>query len=274
MLLVPARLLGQPSRGHVAVALKLQDVVVVRELPRGRGHTHVRHEQPVFWDALRQSDARALLPSAILALVHEHLHVAPRDLHLDKRAAVHVEVLPLLPEPHVRVTADDAVEHLFHIARAIVNDEPHVLVLVQVLRVLEGVNNDTNTNESRIVGVQVSGDVARLLRDPKRDAVAEELLAGARDAEAQHRAEARAADRRPRPEGALLRLPVRRKAHEVLVHRRVAVDPEVVADFARAIRLELLKRRGKADLLHEVRPRRRRQQRRGRDGRRRPTHCG
>mmetsp|Transcript_15783 Transcript_15783/g.60084 ORF Transcript_15783/g.60084 Transcript_15783/m.60084 type:complete len:216 (-) Transcript_15783:44-691(-) len=127
-------------------------------------------------------------------------------------------------------------------------------MLVQRLRVPEGVKDNPNPHELRVDAMQVSRVVARVVSDPKGDSIAEELLPRAADSESERRREALRGNLHARPQGASLGLPIRREAHEVLVDDRVAVHPEVRTDSPRAIGLEAAERRRKAQLLHQVGP--------------------
>merc|ERR1712091_223573 len=163
---------------------------------------------------------------------------------------------------------------MLDVALALVDDDRDVLVEAEELGVLEGVEDDAQALELLRRPVEVARAVGPRVREPERHAVAEVLLALAADAELERRAELGDADGRRRPDGALLRLAVRRQPHEVAVDRRAAARAPGLAHDALAVGVHLLEGGLEAqglDLRAERDRRRRGEEREQGHRRRRPS---
>mmetsp|Transcript_14554 Transcript_14554/g.45054 ORF Transcript_14554/g.45054 Transcript_14554/m.45054 type:complete len:405 (-) Transcript_14554:246-1460(-) len=236
--------------GRVRGDVEREDVVVVGELARRRGHAEVRAPQPRGVERGRQRDARALDECADVPRVE-------RDHGLERvaiRAAAHDdararrgrdrEIRASLVVPHVARAAGRVREERLGVARAVVDDDRDVLVEAQRLRVLERVEDDADAAERLGRAVEVAGAMRARVRQPEREAVAVVLLPLARDAELERRADFVDASGRGRPESAPLGLAIRRQPHEVRVHRGRAARAPAPTHDAIAARAHVLERRG------------------------------
>jgi len=139
--------------------------------------------EPVLWETLvGVGDGQTGLPLVLAFWVDLDQHLVGGNHEADSTRVEDREVVPLLVVPHLANVAPQLLVVIqVDDLGPIVEDDGDVPVLLPVLNVLEGVNDDPHSGELGTHAVQAPGLVRLVLGQPQRDPIPIELFPLPRD---------------------------------------------------------------------------------------------